>query len=127
MKPSVQYNDRIGHASADIAGIDYGAIARLCNLGSRYTIIGISLYGIRKIDVSLLCRDNEESTPEKEVLVHVFPNIDLPVSSVLERLNVRINITTDRKYDDPELKTVREVSLDNDNDEENDEENDIII
>jgi hypothetical protein len=42
MKPSVQYNDRIGHASADIAGIDYKQIAQKCNLGDRYTIIGIS-------------------------------------------------------------------------------------
>ena len=42
MKPSVQYNDRIGHASADIAGIDYDQIAQKCNLGERYTIIGIS-------------------------------------------------------------------------------------
>lgn len=118
MKPSVQYNDRIGHASADIAGIDYNQIARRCNLGERYTIIGVSLYGTRDINVSLLCVDNEESTPQNEVLVHVYPSADLPVSSVIERLNVVINITNDRRYDDPELDTVREVTLE-DYDNEN--------
>jgi hypothetical protein len=111
MKPSVQYNDRIGHASADIAGIDYNQIAQRCNLGERYTIIGISLYGTRDINVSLLCVDNEESTPGNEVLVHVYPNVDLAVNSVLERLNVTINITHDRRYDNPELDTVREVTI----------------
>ncbi|MDM1461340.1 hypothetical protein HX065_15055 [Myroides odoratimimus] len=112
MKPSVQYGDRIGHAVADIRGIDYEEIARICNLGERYSIIGISLYGVEDIEVSLLCKDNEESTPDNEVLVHVFPGVELPVSNVLERLNVTINITNDRRYDDPNLDTVREVSID---------------
>lgn len=124
MKPSVQYNDRIGHASADIAGIDYDAIAGRCNLGERYTIIGISLYGTRNISVSLLCRDNDESTPENEVLVHVYPNIDLSVNSVLERLNVTINITNDPRYDDPELDTVREVNIEVEGDDDEDDNED---
>lgn len=111
MKASVQYNDRIGHASADIAGIDYDAISERCNLGDKYKIIGISLYGTRDIRVSFLCIDNEESTPDNEVLVHVFPAIDLEIRNVLERLNVTINITNDRRYDDPNLDTVREVSI----------------
>ncbi len=117
MKPTVQYNDRIGHASADIAGIDYNKIAQRCNLGERYSIIGISLYGTRDISVSFLCIDNEESTPENEVLVHVFPNVDLAVSSVIERLNVTINITHHRRYDDPELDTVREVTIEEEEDD----------
>jgi hypothetical protein len=117
MKPSVQYNDRIGHASADIAGIDYNEIARRCNLGERYTIIGISLYGTEDIKVSLLCLDNQQSTPENEVLVQVYPNIDLAVSSVLERLDVTINITRDRRYDNPELDTVREVTIEEDDED----------
>lgn len=112
MKPSVQYNDKIGHASADVAGINYDQIAQQCNLGERYTIIGISLYGTSDINVSLLCIDNEESTPENEVLVDVYPNVDLTVSDVLERLNVTINITNDRRYDNPNLKTAREVTID---------------
>jgi hypothetical protein len=117
MKPSVQYNDRIGHASADIAGIDYNEIARRCNLGERYTIIGISLYGTEDIKVSLLCLDNQQSTPENEVLVQVYPNIDLAVSSVLERLDVTINNTRDRRYDNPELDTVREVTIEEDDED----------
>jgi hypothetical protein len=119
MKPSVQYNDRIGHASADIAGINYNQIAQGCNLGERYTIIGISLYGTRDINVSFLCIDNEESTPENEILVHVYPSVDVAVSSVVERLNVTINITHDRRYDNPELGTVREVTIEEDEDDEN--------
>lgn len=118
MKPSVQYNDRIGHASADIAGIDYNQIARRCNLGERYTIIGVSLYGTREINVSLLCIDNEESTPENEVLVDVYPSVDLTISNVIERLNVTINITSDRRYDNPELDTVREVRIEEDYNED---------
>ena len=114
MKPSVQYGDKIGHAVADIAGIDYEEIARRCNLGERYSIIGISLYGVEDIQVSLLCKDNEESTPENEVLVHVYPNVDLSIRSVLERLNVTINITNNRRYDDPNLDTVREVTIGDD-------------
>jgi hypothetical protein len=120
MKPTVQYNDRIGHASADIAGIDYDQIAQKCNLGQRYTIIGISLYGTQQISVSLLCRDNKESTDENEVLVHVYPNIDLTVNNVLERLNVTINISNNNKYDDPNLKTIREVNIEAE--EENEDE-----
>ena len=111
MKPSVQYNDKIGHATADVAGIDFNQIAEQCNLGERYTIIGISLYGTQEINVSLICRDNEESTDEKEVLVDVYPSINLAVSDVLERLNVTINISDNAKYDNPELDTDREVTI----------------
>ena len=118
MKPSVQYNDRIGHAAADIAGIDYNKIAQISNLGERYTIIGISLYGTNNISVSLLCRDNLESTLDNEVLVHVYPNNDLPINSVLERLNVTINITNNPLYDDPNLDTVREVTIEEDEGDE---------
>jgi len=116
MKASVQYNDKIGHASADIAAIDYNEIAERCNLGKKYTIIGISLYGVENISVSLLCIDNEGSIPDNEVLVHVYPAVELEISDVLERLNVTINITNNRRYDDPNLDTVREVTLEeNDN------------
>lgn len=120
MKPSVQYNDRIGHASADIAGIDYNQIAQRYNLGERYRIIGISLYGTREINVSFLCVDNKESTTENEVLVHVYPNENIAVSSVIERLNVTINITHDRRYDNPELDTVREVTIEEEDDDNED-------
>lgn len=112
MKPSVQYNDKIGHASADISGINYNTIARRCNLGEKYTIIGISLYGTEDITVSLLCIDNEESTAGNEVLVDVYPAIELEIRDVLERLNVTINISKDHRYDDPNLETVREVTID---------------
>ena len=111
MKPSVQYNDRIGHASADIFNINYNQIAERCNLGQRYSIIGISLYGTEEISVSLLCRDNEESTNENEVLVKVYPNVELAVNDVLERLNVTINITNNASYDNPNLDTNREVTI----------------
>jgi hypothetical protein len=104
-------NDKIGHASVDFTGIDYNRIAQKCNLGERYTIIGISLYGTNDISVSLLCRDNEDSTIENEVLVNVYPSIDLEVSNVLERLNVTINITNNTLYDDCNLDTVREVNI----------------
>ncbi|TYB73158.1 hypothetical protein [Bizionia myxarmorum] len=111
MKPSVQYNDRIGHASADISNINYNQIAEQCNLGERYTIIGISLHGTEEISVSLLCKDNDESTDENEVLVTVYPTVELSVSDVLERLNVTINITNNSKYDNPNLDTNREVTI----------------
>lgn len=111
MKPSVQYNDRIGHASADISTINYNQIAEQCNLEERYTIIGISLSGTEEISVSLLCKDNDESTVENEVLVTVFPAVELSVSDVLERLNVTINITNNSKYDNPKLDTNREVII----------------
>lgn len=111
MKASVQYNDKIGHASADIANIDYNNIAKLCNLDERYTIIGISLFGTDDISVSLICKDNLESTKENEVLVDVYPAVQLNVSDVLERLNVTINITNNAKYDDPNLDTDRELTI----------------
>ena len=120
MKPSVIYNDKIGHASADISGIKYDQLAQKCNLGEKYTIIGISLYGTDDISVSLLCRDNDESTDQKEVLVNVYPNVELTIGEVLERLHVTINITNNSKYDNPDLDTDREVSIEEDkNDEEN--------
>jgi hypothetical protein len=121
MKPSVQYNDKIGHASADVAGIDYNKIAQQCNLGERYTIIGISLYGTHEIRVSLLCRDNEESTDQNEVLVDVYPSVELSVGDVLERLNVTINITNNALYDDPNLDTAREVTIEESEEVEDDE------
>ena len=119
MKPSVQYNDKIGHASADVAGIDYNQIAQRCNLGDRYTIIGVSLYGTNEVSVSLLCRDNEESTLENEILVNVYPSIELKVSNVLERLNVTINITNNTLYDSPDLDTVKEVTIEEVRDSQN--------
>lgn len=116
MKPSVQYNDKIGHASADIAGINYDEIAQKCNLGDRYTIIGVSLYGTNEPNISLFCVDNQESSPDNEVLVKVYPEVQLNIDDVLERLNVTINISNNPRYDDPELDTVREVTIDeNDN------------
>lgn len=118
MKASVQYNDKIGHASADIRGINYEQIALRCRLGERYSIIGISIYGTEEINVTLLCRDNEESTDEKEVLVEVYPNVELSVSDVLESLNVTINITNDPRYDDPNLDTDGEVTIKGDEDDE---------
>lgn len=120
MKPSLQYNDRIGHASADIAGINYEQIAQKCNLGDRYTIIGVSLRGTNDISVSLFCKDNKESTDENEVLVHVYPSVDLKVNNVLERLNVTMNITNNAKYDNPNLDTIREVNIEAE--EENEDE-----
>lgn len=111
MKPSVQYNDRIGHAAADISNINYKQIAEQCNLGERYTIIGISLYGTEEISISLFCKDNNESTDENEVLVTVYPTLELSVSDVLERLNVTINITNNSKYDNPNLDTSRELTI----------------
>ena len=111
MKPSVQYNDRKGHAAADIANIDYNQIAELCNLGERYTIIGISLYGTDEISVSLICKDNEQSTDDKEILVDVYPAVELAVGDVFERLNVTINITNNAIYDNPNLDTDREHTI----------------
>lgn len=53
-----------------------------------------------------------KSTPDNEVLVRVYPNVYLPISSVLEILKVTINITNDRRYDNSNLDTVREVTID---------------
>lgn len=111
MKASVQYNDIIGHASADIFGIDYDKIAQQCKLGDRYTIIGVSLHGTDEININLICRDNIESTDEKEVLVDLYPDVELSVSDVIERLNITINITKNKKYDDPSLDTDGEVNM----------------
>ena len=111
MKPSVQYNDRKGHAAADIANINYNQIAELCNLEERYTIIGISLYGTDEVSVSLICKDNEESTDENEILVDIYPAVELSVGDVLERLNVTINITNNAVYDNPNLETDREHTI----------------
>jgi hypothetical protein len=118
MKASVQYNDKIGHATADISGIDFNQIAEKCNLGQKYTIIGVSLYGTHEMSVTLICRDNEVSTDEKEVLVDVYPQVDLVVSDVLERLNVTINISDDAKYDNPNLETDKEVTIEKEEDED---------
>jgi hypothetical protein len=118
MKASVQYNDKIGHAAADISGINFNQLAEKCNLGEKYTIIGVSLYGTHEMSVTLICRDNEESTDEKEVLVDVYPQVDLSVSDVLERLNVTINISNDAKYDNPNLDTDKEVTIEEEDDDE---------
>ena len=112
MKASVQYNDRKGYAAADIANINYQQIAERCNLDERYTIIGISLYGTDEISVSLICKDNVESTDENEILVDVHPAVELRIGEVLERLNVVINITNNTIYDNPNLDTDREHSID---------------
>lgn len=66
----------------------------------------------------MLCKDNEESTDENEVLAEVYPNVELAVADVLERLNVTINITNNTLYDDPTLDTVREVTIEGENDED---------
>ena len=116
MKASVQYNDFRGNASADIADSQTReTIAKIANLDTeRYTLLGISLYGTEDMDVTLICRDNKDSTPEKEILVDITPANTITVEQLFKRLHVTINISGNGKYDDPDLDTDRELTLEDD-------------
>ena len=123
MRASTQYNDLKGNVTIDRAGVmSLEDLAVYCNLDTeRYTIIGIKLSGVNDIDINLICRDNIDSTPNREILVDVTPAVDITLDQVIERMKITFNLSGDAKYDNPDLDTDREVTLEEMEDEDSDD------
>lgn len=114
MKASVSYNDFEGTAAADLADhISEHNGSRLLGISSflkineeRFKVVGISVYGTDNLSLSLLCVDNEKSTPDKEHLV----SMSIPVKNktnvfdlIFKRLNVVLYLGDHSPYKDQEI------------------------
>jgi len=122
MKASVQYNDLIGTAAADITdGAHTHSLEDLGNLvgidQERYTVVGISIYGVERPYISFICVDKQLSTPEKEYIVKIsFSEVLESVEQILKRLEVVLYSKYDTKY--PEIDEYREITFEPEDEEE---------
>ena len=110
MKASVQYTNFKGTAAADISdalggfhGNDINGLAKYFNLDeTRFTPVGLTIYGTENFYVSLLCVDKERSTEEKEYIVKMSCEVE---KDILDRLFKRLQVVLYDKFDEkyPEL------------------------
>lgn len=129
MEASVQYNDFKGVAAADIAdnlggilGDDLASLAKRFKLDQhRFTIVGISIYGVSEPRISLICVDNERSADGKEHIVSMFydkEGDDPKLKNLFKRFNVVLHDKHDDKY--PNLEYHEEVRFSEFHDEQDD-------
>ena len=128
MKADVQYNDFVGTAAADVAdflGAKFGdeleSFAKYFKIDeSRFTVIGVSIYGTNHFFISLLCVDKHKSNEDKEYIVSMSVNID-DHKEILDMLFKRMHIVLHSKYDNrhSELKYDEEVDYDDYHESEN--------
>jgi hypothetical protein len=120
MKADVQYNDFRGFAAADIAdhlggpaGDNLSSLAKRFKLDqNRFKIIGLSLYGLSKPSISLICVDNEKSRDGQEHIVSMFYDVegdDPKLEDIFKRLNIVLHDKRDDQYS--KLDYVEEVSF----------------
>jgi hypothetical protein len=106
MKADVQYNDFVGTAAADISdflGSTYGdnleSFGKYFKIDrTRFTVIGISIYGTDNFYISLLCVDKQKSTEEKEHIVSMSIEIKTQ-KEILDFLFKRLHIVLHSKFD----------------------------
>lgn len=109
MKASTQYTDLVGTAAADISDSSRSntleEVAQHFNLDKkRFKIIGLSIYGIGRLSVSLICEDLSKSTNDKKYIVKLLiDNVDDVIALVLKRLHVVLYNKRDEVYPDIEL------------------------
>ena len=107
MKSDVQYNDFKGTAAADIAdylgggqGDDLSSLAKRFKLDQeRFTIVGISIYGVSDPSISLICIDKEQSQEGKEYIVKMRYDMEED-GPALNSLFKRFHVVLHDKYDD---------------------------
>lgn len=126
MRASTQYDDLVGTAAADIS---YGfreqtlnQIAQHFELDQqRFDLIGISLYGVGEMSLSLLCVDKERSTPDNEHLVSMMleEGVDDVMNLLFERLSIVLHSRHDVKY--PNLDFNEEVNFSDFHEDEEEE------
>lgn len=118
MKASVQYNDLVGTAAADITdfigGNSLEEIAKYVELDmDRFKLVGLSIYGTEHPSVSLICVDKEQSQGGKEYIVNMnladtIEKKNEFLSIILKRLHVVLYEKGDLRY--PPLEYNEEVS-----------------
>lgn len=118
MKADAQYNDFIGSAAADISdflgskyGDDLESFGKYFKIDeTRFTVIGISIYGTDSFYISFLCVDKQKSTAEKEHLVSMSIDIENE-KEILDFLFKRLHIVLHSKFDNkyPDMKIDEEV------------------
>jgi hypothetical protein len=114
MKASVQYNDMVGTAAADIADVLNNNLIDLAksqgiNL-ERYEPVGLSLYGVNGLLPSFLCIDKQLSTPDEEHLVklHVEPWNAVELIALFKRIEIVLFHRTRLEYEERDFN--REVT-----------------
>lgn len=109
MKASVQYNDFLGTAAADISdslslldGNYLKAIGKYFKLDdSRFEPVGISFFGTDHFHISLLCLDKVKSSPAKDYIVKMSMDVkdERDILRILfKRLQVVVYSRSDKKY-----------------------------
>lgn len=106
MKASVQYNDFIGTAAADIS--DWitlkGFLEKKGVDTNRYEAIGAEFYhGERYFNASIICKDNESDNPNEAVKISFENGLsEDEFFQLFKRFNVVI-VNSHRNYQDMEL------------------------
>lgn len=109
MIAEVIYNDFKGTVAADISDLlgkrysdDLEGIAQYFNLDiERFQIVGLSLYGIENIYLSLICIDKEKSTDKKEHIVKMscdIHNEEKILHILFKSLHIVLHNNHDNKY-----------------------------
>ncbi|SDH78796.1 hypothetical protein [Myroides phaeus] len=101
MKAEVHYNDFTGSIAADISdriaankGNYISSIGEYFGIDKeRFKVVGISMSGITSFNLTLICVDNEKSSPLKEHIVKMNVSLDVEgQKTMLELLFKRINV-----------------------------------
>lgn len=107
MNADVSYNDFTGTVAADISdvigakfsGDDIISIAKYFKIDdTRFKVVGISIYGVKNFQISLICVDLNKTTPSKEHIVNMSIDIENE-NEILKILFKRINFVLYNKFD----------------------------
>lgn len=107
MKADVSYNDFTGTVAADISDVigtkfsrdDMSSIAKYFKIdNTRFKVVGISIYGVNKFLISLICVDLNKSSPSKEHIVNMSIDIENE-NEILKILFKRLNVILYNKFD----------------------------
>ena len=106
MKAKVQYDDFTGTVAADIS--DFLGRQGLRSIGeyfkvdeTRFTVVGISIWGTNNFDISLKCVDKQKSTEDKEHIVDMSVSNESKkdiLSTLFKRLHIVLHSQSDNKY-----------------------------
>ena len=109
MKASVSYNDLIGTVAADVSDEiatkfrteDIEAIGKYFEIDeNRFQIIGISIYGVKNMFVSLICIDKDRSENQPFITKMNVNITDEDKNFILEILFKRLNIVLHSKFNE---------------------------
>jgi hypothetical protein len=106
MQANVQEGNFTGSVAADLSdfivtnyGYDLNGIGELFKINKdKFEVIGVSLYGLKNMSLSLYCIDKQKSTKDKKYIIDM--SIDITkYENIISVLFKRINIVLNDKFD----------------------------